>query len=280
MFKRLLPVLVFPLILVGAGCAPEQVIEMNTEVQEVVEESGTLMTDGTYELVAEESVITWEASKKLVDVTHNGTVNVSTGRVVVEGGQITGGTVTVDMATIIDLDQVGEMKAKLEGHLMSEDFFDVVNYPAATFTISGVDGDMVTGVMTIKGIDGEVTFEAEIEEEEMGVSLEGTLELDRSVWDVRYGSESFFDNLGDAVINDIFYLGFDLEFWAEGTDRISEEAAEEISEIIEDVEDAMAEDGEVVSDAMIVPGELTGGDSDMVVGDVADSETDSEEGVQ
>lgn len=244
MFKHLFPVLLFPLILLGAGCAPEPVIEVTTDVAE--EETAAAFSDGVYELFVPKSEVTWEASKKLVDTTHNGTVNASSGRVVVENGQITGGTVTVDMITIAALDLVGEKKARLEGHLHSEDFFDVVNHPAATFTIVSVDESTITGTMTIKGIDAEISFEAEIEQEGLGIGIDADLELDRSIWDVRYGSESFFDDLGDAVIDDLFTLGLDLEFQKEGIDEISQEAVDEISDIIAENEAEIVEEVDAV----------------------------------
>ncbi len=239
MFRRLFPVLLFPLILLGAGCAPEPVIEVNIEDEEEV----AVLTDGTYELVVAESAVTWEASKKLVDTTHNGTVDVSSGRVVVEGGQIVGGTLTVDMVTITDLDLEAGMKEKLEGHLKSTDFFDVATYPAATFTISSVEGSVVTGIMTIKGIDREISFEATIESEGAEVGMEATLELDRTLWDVRYGSDTFFDELGDAVINDMFILNLDLDFLnpdAEGEEEMMDGESDDAEEGMEDEgEDAM-----------------------------------------
>jgi polyisoprenoid-binding protein YceI len=262
MFRRLFPVLLFPLILLGAGCASEPVIEVTTDA---VEEEVAAFSDGVYELFVPKSEVTWEASKKLVDSGHNGTVNVSSGRVVVESGQITSGTVTVDMITIAALDLVGEKKAQLEGHLHSEDFFDVANHPAATFTIISVEDGAITGTMTIKGIDEEISFDAEIEQEGLGIGMDADMELDRSIWDIRYGSESFFDDLGDAVINDIFTLGLDLEFQKEGIDEISQEAFDEISDIITENEAEMVEEaGEV----MAVPEELSGDEAgEMVVED-------------
>ncbi len=236
MFKHLFPVLLFPLILLGAGCAPEPVVEVETTEEE---EAAVLLLDGTYDLVVEESVVTWEGSKVVVETTHNGTVNADSGRLTVEGGEVTGGTVTVDMATIksLDLDEAGG--AKLDGHLKSADFFGVATHPAATFTITSVDGSAVTGTMTIKGIDREVSFDADIEAEGAEIGLEATLELDRTLWDVRYGSDTFFDELGDAVISDTFTIGLDLEFLNPDAPVVVEEAGDAEGE--EDAEEVEAE---------------------------------------
>jgi hypothetical protein len=42
------------------------------------------------------------------------------------------------------------------------------------------------------------------------LSNEGSAVLDRSQFDVKYGSGSFFDNLGDNLIHDNFTVGFNL----------------------------------------------------------------------
>ncbi len=238
MFKHLFPVLMFPLILVGAGCTAPDVPEQMAEATEPA-----VLLDGSYNLVPEGSSVTWEASKVLADVKHNGTVDVNSGRLVVEEGMITEGTVTVDLQTITDLDLEPGMKEKLEGHLKSADFFDVATHPAATFTFSSQEGNLLTGIMTIKGIDREISFEVELENKEGELGLEAEMALDRTLWDVRYGSDTFFDNLGDAVIDDMFYLTLDLDF-------VNPDA-----EVVTEVEIDESGEGEDV-DTMDVPSEV------------------------
>ncbi|PJA45035.1 YceI family protein [Candidatus Uhrbacteria bacterium CG_4_9_14_3_um_filter_50_9] len=240
MKKFTVPVFALALVLTGAGC-------VNKEEPPVIEETvveAIELSDGLFILSSSESEVTWEASK-VVGVTHNGTVEVSEGSLTVEDGALTAGSVTIDMTTIVDLDQEGVMKETLEKHLKSDDFFAVETYPTATFTttevvpLEGIAGSnfRVDGIMTIRGIDQAISFPALIETQEMGVSFEAELELDRTLWGVNYGSGSLFDNLGDAVIRDEFIVDLELMFWAEGTDRVSEDATGEITEIIEGLEE-------------------------------------------
>ncbi len=177
---------------------------------------------GSYTLDSQRSSIAWNAQKR-IGAAHNGTVNAQEGAFIVEQGQVIGGTVVVDMSTIVDLDLTNEEKnATLVGHLKSDDFFDVATYPTATFAISDVTEleevagatHTVTGIMTIKGIENEISFSATFETDTDRIEGTGTATLDRTRWDVRYGSDTFFDNLGNELIEDEFTLTFDMVFTA------------------------------------------------------------------
>ena len=151
----------------------------------------------------------------------NGTVQAPEGAFVVEQGQVVGGTLVADMTTIADVDLTDEkFNTMLVNHLKSDDFFSVETYPTATFAISevvpleGVEGSThrVTGSMTIKGIEQEISFPATFVESDAGLQVTGTAVLDRTLWDVRFGSDKFFDNLGDGLIEDDFTLTFNMLF--------------------------------------------------------------------
>jgi polyisoprenoid-binding protein YceI len=159
------------------------------------------------------SEVRWEGSKKVVNKAHNGTVNIQSGEIVLAGEQITGGTITLDMKSITDkdLESSPKDKAKLEGHLKSPDFFDVEKYPTATFTITSAkpvkdskDGltHEVVGDLAMKGKTHPVTIPVTITRNGDTAEAKGKAVVDRSKYDVRYGSGKFFDNLGDKVIND------------------------------------------------------------------------------
>ncbi len=160
------------------------------------------------------SEVRWEGSKKVVKDAHQGTVNVQSGEIILAGDQITGGTITLDMKSIsnTDLESSPKDKAKLEGHLKSPDFFDVEKYPTATFTIKsakpvkGKDGSTheFTGDLSMKGKTSPVTIPVTVNRTGDSAEAKGKAVVDRSKFDVRYGSDSFFDNLGNKVIsNDI-----------------------------------------------------------------------------
>ena len=105
---------------------------------------------------------------------------------------------------------------KLEGHLKSDDFFGVANHPTASFVITkvaprGTEGSYkVTGDITIKGTTKEIRFNTQLTEEMGHTVAVADLELDRTDFGLRYGSGSFFDNLGDKTIYDEFELSIRL----------------------------------------------------------------------
>ena len=115
-------------------------------------------------------------------------------------------------STCEDLTNEGANK-KLVGHLKSDDFFGVEKFPVSNFKVTKATTftkgkAMLTGVLTIKGKSEPISFEVI----KTGDVYSTQLKVDRSKYDVRYGSKSFFDNLGDNFINDIFILDIQLVF--------------------------------------------------------------------
>lgn len=159
----------------------------------------------------EKSTVTWKGYK--VTGSHEGTVKLKSGKLAFDGDQLTGGEFTVDMPTLIATDLTGEYKGKLEGHLKSDDFFGVENFPTASLVFTevkstGKNSYEVTADMTIKGQTHPVTFDMSV----YGSKATANLKIDRTKYDIRYGSGSFFDDLGDKTIYDEFDLVADLEF--------------------------------------------------------------------
>ena len=167
--------------------------------------------DEKKEVNAEKSSVSWKAYK--VTGSHYGTVALKSGALMFDGEKLTGGEFTVDMTSINTTDLEGESKNELDGHLKSADFFGVEKHPTSTLVFtevsaSGKNSYQVTGDLTIKGITKPVTFDVSV----YGSKATATLKVDRAEYDVRYGSGSFFDNLGDKTIYDEFDLVVDLEF--------------------------------------------------------------------
>lgn len=157
-----------------------------------------------------ESYITWKGKKILGS--HTGTIDLKEGYLEMEGDILAGGMFVVDMTSITVTDLEGEYKGKLEGHLKSDDFFGIKNYPTATLVINratkeGNTYDVVADI-TIKGTTQVINFDLE-----MGTSAAiASLKIDRTKFGLRYGSGSFSDNLGDKAISDKFTLDVNLKF--------------------------------------------------------------------
>jgi len=157
-----------------------------------------------------ESKIEWTGEK--LTGSHNGTIQLKDGYLMMDGEEITGGKFTMDMTSINVTDLSGESKGKLEGHLSSDDFFGVKNHPEAVLEITNAakKGSVygVTGKLTIKEDTHSVNFDLKMN----GDKATTELIIDRTEYGIRYGSGSFFDNLGDNTIYDDFKLDITLQF--------------------------------------------------------------------
>lgn len=157
--------------------------------------------------VAPGGLVGWSGKK--VAGEHRGTLAISEGTLNVNNGAVTGGNFTIDMNSLTCTDlKAGEGKEKLEGHLKNEDFFDVAKYPTSTFTITSVEGNNVTGNLTMIGQTKPVTFAADMNIQHEGAMIKtGEFKINRTDWGLKYGSASFFDGLKDKAINDEITLG-------------------------------------------------------------------------
>jgi polyisoprenoid-binding protein YceI len=164
----------------------------------------------TYTVDAAKSTITWLGKK--VTGSHNGTISLKSGSLNVDGKKVTGGTFVIDMTSIKDADG----SAKLEGHLKADDFFGSSKFPTSTFVITKVTGSganvTVSGNLTIKGITKPLSFPASVTTNADGTvsAVAGKIVVDRTKYDIKYGSKSFFDSIGDKAINDEFEIGVKL----------------------------------------------------------------------
>jgi len=163
------------------------------------------------EIKTANSKVVWKGYK--VTGSHQGTIAIKAGHLSFDANKLIGGEFTIDMVSISNTDLEGENKGKLEGHLKSDDFFGVEKFPTASLIFTkvkstGKNSYKVTGYITIKGKSDSITFNVSI----YGNKANASLKIDRSKFDVRYGSTSFFDNLKDKAIYDDFDLVVDLEF--------------------------------------------------------------------
>lgn len=157
------------------------------------------------------SNIHWVGKK--VTGQHEGTVNFKEGVLIFKDKALAGGKFVVDMPTLKSTDLEGEWAQKLDGHLKSDDFFSTEKFPTATLnfkTIANKGNNVytVTADLTIKGITNSVSFDMAIN----GKKATAKLIVDRTKFDIKYKSGSFFENLGDKTIYDDFELDVNLAF--------------------------------------------------------------------
>lgn len=170
--------------------------------------SFTTVKKETKKVDAKNSSVEWVGKK--ITGQHTGTIAIKEGSLDFKKGKLIGGTIVVDMNSIIVTDLSGSYKDKLEGHLKSDDFFGVNNFGTSTLVITDVEGKKdvftVTGDITIKGITKSITFEMNVK----GNKATAALKIDRTQFGIRYGSASFFNDLQDKAIDNEFELNVSL----------------------------------------------------------------------
>lgn len=152
------------------------------------------------------SKLKWTGEK--VTGTHWGYIGLKSGSLKVDGNTLKSGMFVIDMPSITCVDiEDAEYNKKLVGHLESDDFFSVDKYSESTLKITKAatfkgGKATVTGDLTIKGVTHPVTFTVE----KSGTTYTALISVDRTKYDIKYGSGSFFDDLGDKMIYDEFKL--------------------------------------------------------------------------
>jgi polyisoprenoid-binding protein YceI len=168
----------------------------------------------TMNVNSEESKVVWLGKK--VTGEHTGEIDMARGDLQFDGEMLTGGSFEIDMQSITNSDiENEEYNQKLVGHLKSDDFFGVEKYPKATFVITNAEHKKagkyhIKGDVTIKGVTKSIEFPAQVTMLDTKATATASITIDRSEFNVKYGSGSFFDGLGDKMIYDDFTLDITL----------------------------------------------------------------------
>jgi len=181
---------------------PQPTVEVATTTNQI--------TDGAYTVSS--STLIWSGKKTLVTgYVDSGVVTLKSGEFTVNNGSIASGTLVVDMNSIsVKGTGRGDDESLLEKHLKSKDFFNSSSFSTSTLIIKRSEGNVIYGDLIVKGITKPVQFPADISVENSMVKIKGVMTVDRTEYDIRYGSNKFFDNLANNVIDDLFTIEFEL----------------------------------------------------------------------
>lgn len=167
-----------------------------------------------FQIQKSSSTVSW-TGKKVLGL-HTGSINVASGQIELKENKIGSGEIVIDMASIIitDIDDP-KTNEDFKNHLFNDDFFSVNKFPVAQLVINsgtalGNSQYQVNGVLTIKDISHPVSFRAKVEVFTDTLHSLGEIVIDRTLYNIRYGSGKFIDNLGDKLIYDDFVLQFKL----------------------------------------------------------------------
>ena len=173
------------------------------------------LSSGDYVMDNDNSSIKW-TGKELSTKSHYGSLQMKNGSLTVNTDGTVKGIIKIDMTTIDCEDLQGRSKASLERHLRSDDFFSVESHPIATLTFKSEGGIgagnklAFNGDLEIKGISHPISFESELKSVDPKVSALVDMTFDRSKYNVRFRSGTFFQNLGDKLIYDDIEISVDI----------------------------------------------------------------------
>lgn len=169
--------------------------------------SYSTLAQKSYQANTDNSSIKWKGFKPTGS--HHGIINLKNGYFTIENSKIVGGEFTIDMNSIIDLDLSADDKynTQLVNHLKSVNFFEVSTYPTAKFKIISSENKgvktLIKGELTLKDKTNSVEFLATIKINKNDLEFHSdSFKIDRSKWNVKYKSKSFFNNLKDKFIYD------------------------------------------------------------------------------
>ena len=211
------PSLEMPVAEPPAPVAPPAEVTPPAPMVEVME---PLTGSGAYTVDTSASLLHWSSKKPLIPGYMDlGTIKVKDGSVTVKDGDMTAGTFTIDMNSIItEKTGMGKGETMMADHIKSEDFFNVTKYPTSTFSIKSVTKDpsagenhyTLSGSLTMKGIKKPISFPAVVYANSGMLRAKGTVTIDRTIWGIKYASGQFFKDLGDKMIDDMFTVDLDL----------------------------------------------------------------------
>ncbi len=167
----------------------------------------------------QKSQIEWVGKK--ITGSHNGTIQLSSGNVLVKNQNEIIGEFIIDMNSIVCMDIENEnYNTKFVNHLKNDDFFSVDQFPTSKLVIkksvslkenkSGWTHNLYAD-LTIKGITKEIVFPSKIVfNSNHIVSAFAEFTVDRTLFNIEYGSSSFFPNIADKAIDNEMYFKVNL----------------------------------------------------------------------
>ena len=172
--------------------------------------------DGAYRFDIENSRLEW-IGRNLNNL-HFGQLAILEGELVIAADAPVSGRIVVDMHALTNFDlQDAGYRDMLISHLKSEDFFAVDRFPTASLILTGWETDSAlfheapsgtaTAELTIKGITRLVRFRAVVAPQPDGsVKIHAAFDIDRTLWDILYGSCKYFERLGMHLVHDTVSL--------------------------------------------------------------------------
>lgn len=162
-----------------------------------------------YTLIVDKSNATWTGYGEVGGFYQTGTLAPESSQISIQDGIIESGELIFNLRNLKHEDK------NLENHLKAKDFFHTKKYPRATFRILRQEGSKIIGNLNIRGITKEVAINFGTKSINDLLLIEGKAEIDRTAFEIKYNSSSYFQDLGSYAIKNNFDLEFKLYYQQE-----------------------------------------------------------------
>lgn len=202
--------------ILAGGLSAWRSAELPVETGDPADAAETVLKDGSYRIDVEKSSLEWIGRN--LNNRHLGRIAIKEGTLFIQGGRLSGGSIVLDMDTISNLDlQDPAWRDMLHRHLKSDDFFAVERFPTASFRLTGWEAaegaspeapnGHASGELTIRDVTRPVSFPAIVAPQaDGGIKAHAAFDIDRTLWNVCYGSGKLFERLGMHLVHDIISL--------------------------------------------------------------------------
>ena len=188
----------------------ESTAVQSNEIQKEEQSESTQNLSQSYEINTSTSLVEF-LGEKIVGASHPGSFNLQSGKISIANNKIQSGDFIIDINSLKSYQQI----SALEKHLLSDDFFDAQNFPTASFKTSNIEYKSpteleITGSLTMKGKTNSETLLATQDLDKKTITA--NLNLDRTKYDIIFGSGKFLKELADTAIKDIIPLEITLKY--------------------------------------------------------------------
>lgn len=208
-----------PSLAIGVALLMFQCSSKKTDSAAPAETVAAAPVQGTvFALDTAASQITWKGGTP-TGHDHHGILKFKSGTLSADQQVLTSAQLVADMNSIQNLDETGQGRIDLEGHLKNGDFFEVEKYPTGEFKLAKAEAITdsagynyrITGALTLKGSARSITFRARVNTEGQTLTAESeTFKIDRTQWNIVYHS-GVIGTLKDELINDDIILSISLK---------------------------------------------------------------------
>ena len=179
-----------------------------------------ILSGATYVIDTDATTLNWKGSKLANASSHNGVVKVSDGSIEINKNEPKAGKISINLKSIENQDvPIDKGRDKLEGHLKSEDFFnvnkpgnDLAVFTIKSFTKKAKGSYLAKGDLKLNGVTKPLEVPMTTSIGSKKATANGEITIDRTKWNVTYHAKSFWEKAKDYALDKVIGNDIELKF--------------------------------------------------------------------